>query len=119
MSILDPDNFRARVDLSSSRETLADIAGRHDSNSSPDELGNLRRQMRRVAEVQTGIRLLVMNAMMVPVWSGSEGAWRSLVPDVIECLRLVMQQPALAEVHLEAIKDKLQARQEDRGAATE
>ena len=69
--------------------------------------------MRRIAEAQTCVRLLVVNTLMVHVWRGPARAWRPLVPDVIDCLRLVMKQPALAEVRLAAIKRRLRAREEN------
>lgn len=47
----------------------------------------------------------VMNTIMVHVWN--EQKWQHVVPDVIDCLRSIMQQPALAESQLTEIEQKL------------
>jgi len=46
-----------------------------------------------------------MNTIMVHVWN--EQKWQHVVPDVIDCLRSIMQQPALAESQLTEIEQKL------------
>ncbi len=111
LAILDRGELRKTVDLASEREALADIVTARDGADSPNELRQLRIRMRRMAEVQACMRLLVMNAAMVHVWNGTEDAWRPLVPDIVECFRLVLQQPALAEEELLIIEDKLRASQ--------
>ena len=67
----------------------------------------LRSQVRRIAEVQTCIRLIIMNTVMTYVWPTPGRKWQHVVPDVIDCLRLVMQQPALAEAQLNEIRQQL------------
>ena len=106
-AILDPDNTHISTDMISIRETITDIASGGYSSRFRSEVRGLRIQIRQVAELQTCIRLLIINSMMAHVWNGPDAAWRSLVPNVVSCLRLVMQQPALAMSHLASIEDGL------------
>ena len=112
LTILDPENSRENLDLASLREALVEMGDAVNSVEDAIKKQELRSQVRRIAEVQTCIRLIIMNTVMTYVWTGASRKWQRVVPDVIDCLRLVMQQPALAEAQLTEIEQRLNAPEE-------
>ena len=59
-----------------------------------------------MSEVQTCLRLLILDLILRNVRSGGE-QWRTHANEIIRCVRTVQMQPALAEAMLKHISKKL------------
>ncbi len=61
---------------------------------------------RKLSEIQTCLRLLILDCVLQDLYSESP-AWQVHADELIRCIRTVQTQPALAETMLESLKVKL------------